>query len=299
MLAPHRSIAPQDDAERFLIELLDGLWARYRSRLEPVRRYEALVERHGGIFRNDHIAFRTLAWQDPAAGIFSISRLFEALGYSAAGCYEFPDKKLSSIHYRHRNPLMPKLFISQLKTWELSDPARAVVGRTMAGHRPPPGDDLLSKPSLDAYLRHFAERPWPAPPKADVETLERESQFGAWVLVHGYDVNHFTASVDSHGCEALSDIEKTVAALRAEGVTMKAEIEGERGSALRQSSTTAAVLPVQTAEGTMDWTYAYFELAERPARPNPKTGELERFEGFFGAQAANLFDVTAFGGRKE
>src|SRR4051812_13938153 len=99
MQAPHRSIEPQDDGEKFLVELLDGLWTRYRSRLEPARRYEALVERSGGVFRNDHIAFRTLAWQDPPAGIFSISRLFEALGYSAAGCYEFPDKKLSSTHY--------------------------------------------------------------------------------------------------------------------------------------------------------------------------------------------------------
>ena len=51
----------------------------------------------------------------------------EALGYAAAACYEFPDKKLSSIHYRHPNPQLPKLFISQLKTWELPLPATYVV----------------------------------------------------------------------------------------------------------------------------------------------------------------------------
>ena len=292
MQAPHRTITPKNDRERFLVELLDSLWERYRSRMEPVRKYEALVERSGGVFRNDHIAFRTLAWQDPPAGIFTISRLFEALGYSAAGCYEFPDKKLSSLHFQHANPSFPKIFISQLKTWELSAESRAVVARSLEEHRAPFTDGALAslpRPQLmKACLSFFAERPWPAPRREDVLALDKESQFGAWVLVHGYDVNHFTASVDSHGCEALSDIEKTVAALKAEGVAMKADIEGERGAKLRQSSTQAVVLPVEVEDGKMDWTYAYFELAERPLIDG------QRFEAFFGAQAANLFEMTSY-----
>jgi hypothetical protein len=103
-------------------------------------------------------------------------------------------------------------------------------------------------------------------------------------------VNHFTASIDAHGVESLGDIEKTVAALKAAGVPMKPEIEGAPGSALRQSSTQAVVIPTPMRVGSrtvnVPWTYAYFELAERPLLHG------HRFEGFLGGQATNLFEMT-------
>lgn len=260
--------------------------------MEYVRRYEALA----GETVNDHIAFRTLASSDPAAGIFSTSRIFEALGYAPAACYEFPDKRLSAIHFEHPAPGLPKLFISQLKTWELSRAARKIVSRTLRSARAPLGDDLLAalrEPAgsarlLKAALSHFSELPWEVPQKADVLALDRESQFGAWVLVNGYDVNHFTGAV--------SDIDKTVARMKAAGIPMKPDIEGARGSRLRQSSTEAVTAEVAVAVGrkktTMPWTYAYFEIAERPCLKNPVNGRRERFEGFLGGQAANLFEMT-------
>lgn len=47
----------------------------------------------------------------------------------------------------------------------------------------------------------------------DVKALHKESQYGAWVLVHGYNVNHFTSLINSHNVQDLSDIEKTSKAL--------------------------------------------------------------------------------------
>jgi hypothetical protein len=307
--APHRSVGPRDERERFLVRLFDTLWARYRSRMEYVRVYERLVLDHGAAFVNDHAAFRCFASQDPPVGTAAVSRLFEALGYVAAGCYEFPDKHLSSVHFRPPNPRLPKLFVSQLKTWELSPASRRLIARSLKGHRPPPDDrfladlagvERLAPPARERLLRKaaafFSGLPWPVPQRKDVVALNEESQFGAWTLVNGYDVNHFTASVDSHGVPALDDIEKTVAALRAAGVPMKRDIEGAAGSKLRQSSTEAVTLPAAVMEGrrraVLPWTYAYFELAERPPRLNPETGRLERFEGFLGGQASNLFEMT-------
>jgi hypothetical protein len=307
--APHRPLEPRTPKEKFLVELFDTLWVRYRERMEYVRRYEALVESAGGTFVNDHIAFRTFAWQQPAAGIFRISRIIEPLGYRPAACYEFPDKSLSSIHYRHENPRFPKLFITQLKTWELSPSGRSIIGKYMKRHRPPlPDADLAAlarvdglsaakrRTALKTLIRYFAELPWDLPQKADVLKINEESQFAAWVLVNGYDVNHFTASVDSHGVPALDDIEKTAEAMRAAGIPMKKEIEGARGTRLRQTSTEAVVVPTAVRDGRkpikMPWSYAYFEIAERPPLRNPETGEMERFEGFLGGQAANLFEMT-------
>ncbi len=293
MLAPHRSITPRDAREEALLELLDRLWERYRGRVAHARTYEALVERHGGTFRNDHIAFRAIAWQDPPAGRFRITRLFEALGYRARACYEFPDKKLASVHLAHDNPAFPKLFVSELHSWRLSAGARRALGRSLEAHRPPLPLEALAAGGARLAKRAFGELtrlPWPPPQKRDVLAVDRESQFGAWVLLNGYEVNHFTASVDAHGCASLEGIEKTVAALRAEGVPMKAEIEGAPGAALRQSATEAVTLEMTAREGrreiALPWTYAYFELAERPLVAG------RRFEGFLGGQATNLFELT-------
>ena len=308
--APHQTIRTRDKKEKFLVDLFDALYVRYRSRMEFVRKYEEVVKTHGAVFINDHIAFRTLACQSPMAGIFMISRVFEALGYSAANAYEFPDKHLSSIHYQHLNPQFPKLFITQLKSWKLSLPSRKIISSVLASHRPFLSDNFLSslsgledssasdrKKALKILVRYFEELPWDLPQKKEVLALDKESQYGAWVLVNGYEVNHFTASVDSHKVQSLNDIEKLIDKMKKAEIPMKKEIEGERGSKLRQSSTESVVLQVSVKDGTqtisMPWPYAYFEIAERPLIKNPITGTLERFEGFLGSQAANLFEMTA------
>lgn len=307
--APHQHIKVQNEKERFLIDLFDTLWERYRGRMKYVPMYEKMIEEHKAVFVNDHIAFRTIAWEKPTLGIFMISRLFEALGYSMANCYEFPDKHFSSIHFQHPNPQFPKLFITQLKSWELSAEARATINASMATHRTPLTDEALAKLAtiekvsaadraklLDTLVKHFADLPWELPQKSAVLALDKESQFAAWVLVNGYDVNHFTISVNSHGVPTLDDVEKVLAAMLAAKIPMKKEIEGERGSKFRQTSTEAVVIPVKVKDGSktveIPWTYAYFEVADRPLMKNPLTGKMERFEGFLGAQATNLFDMT-------
>src|SRR5262245_29026092 len=130
---PHSRIPTANDREKFLAALFDRLWDRYRTRVSYVRDYEQMIAKAGATFVNDHIAFRTLAGQQPTTGIVSLSRIFEALGYVAAGCYQFPDKNLSSTHFQHSNGQFPKIFISELRSWELSDSAQAIVAKTLRG----------------------------------------------------------------------------------------------------------------------------------------------------------------------
>lgn len=308
-LGPHHAIPMETASERFAAALFDRLWDAYRRRVSYVARYEEVVRASGATFVNDHIAFRTFACQRPATGIFSIARIFDALGYRAAGTYHFEDKHLSAMHLQHPNARFPKLFISELKTWELTASARETIERTLSKHRPMIDADLLttlarlddaspadSARLLETITAQFEHLPWPVPQKDDVVALNRESQYAAWVLVHGYNVNHFTSLVNSHGVESLDDLEKTIDALRRAGVPMKPEIEGEPGSKLRQSATEAVTIPVAVTDAgqstTIDWTYAYFELAERNEVLDPQTGRLVRFEGFLGPQATNLFEMT-------
>jgi len=310
---PHAAIPVATARERFAARLFDTLWDTYRRRVSYVQTYEQVIRKAGATFFNDHIAFRTFACQQPQTGIATVSRIFEALGYRAAGSYHFEDKQLSAIHFQHSNPQFPKIFISELKVWELPAAQREVINRVVRSHRPPVSERVLVElmhldqsqsdsrsPIPDSLLAEvaaqFHDLPWLLPRREDVVELNKVSQYAAWVLVHGYNVNHFTSLINSHGVPALDDIEKTIAALSAAGVPMKTEIEGERGSKLRQSATEAVKIDVQVADqgvpAAMPWTYAYFELAQRDAVADPATGKRVRFEGFLGPQATNLFEMT-------
>jgi len=306
---PHGSLPLESPAERLAANLLDQLWQRYRQRVSYVRDYEAVVRAAGGAFVNDHIALRTFACQDPFVGIGTLSRIFEALGYVPAGCYQFADKHLAAIHLQHSGGRLPKIFISELQTWRLPAAAREIIQRAVRTHRLPISDETLARVAhcssltedesqalADRLVAEFHELPWILPDRADVEQLNTFSQYAAWVLVHGYNVNHFTSLINSHGVDALGDIERTISALRAAGTPMKADIEGAPGSKLRQTATEAVMLEVTVSDAgqqtTMPWTYAYFELAERGETIDPETGRRGRFEGFLGAQATQLFDMT-------
>lgn len=307
--SPHRNVRPQSARDQFALELLDALWVRYRQRVQYVQAYERIVEQAGATFENDHIAFRTLAVQEPTLGILSVARVFEALGYRAAGCYQFPDKHLGSIHYQHPCPGFPKLFVSELHIWELPGEVRKILWRCVQSHRRPLPDKFLAvlhgledQPpdkrarALKTLVRWFHELPWEAPSRKDLLRVNEATQFGAWTLVHGYNVNHFTALINSHGVESLNTIDKTADALREAGVPMKPDIEGAPGSRLRQTATEAVTLDVDVTDkgrtARFPWTYAYFELAERGQVVDPSTGEAQRFEGFLGPQATQLFEMT-------
>src|SRR5207249_2691370 len=139
-------------------ELFDILWDRYRQRVSYVQTYEKVIRQAKATFVNDHIAFRTFATQQPLAGIATISRIFEALGYRAAGSYHFDDKQLSAIHFQHANQQFPKLFISELRVWELPTEARASIEKTVKSHRPAvTADALAALANLDRDSKPAAE----------------------------------------------------------------------------------------------------------------------------------------------
>lgn len=307
---PHQHIKPQSTQESFLKQLLERLWLDYRDRVSYVQAYEQVVQKAGASFENDHVAFRTIAWQRPSMGVDNLSRIFQAAGYAKEGVYEFPDKRLSAIHLRHSNDQFPKIFISEFKAWEMNAEIRDAIGRTVSEHRPHfsdaqlaglfalnDGDESLVSVLVDSAAAVFLAMPWDVPERADLIAVSKVSQYAAWVMAHGYRVNHFTALVNSHKSDALSDIEKTVAAMIAAGVPTKETIEGEPGSRLRQTATEAVEVEVEVRDGvevtTIPWNYAYFEIAERGEVIDPATGEPVRFEGFLGPQATHLFDMTA------
>jgi Domain of unknown function (DUF1338) len=239
--------------------LLDLLWERYARDVPYARVFVQLA--HG--MKLDHVAFRSLARE--GGGIDLVAGVFEKRGWVRQDSYDFPDAHLDAIHLSHPGGL-PRIFVSQLRVNELSAQAQAILARVPAD--PPPPDDPVA---LADWFRP-AETPVD---EAELLALERESQYAAWMLAFGRSVNHFTAAVD--------DVAVWQQRMKEAGIPMKSVIEGEPGSKLRQTATLAYAMPITLAGGeTRDWPYAYLEIAERNGG----------FDGFLGAQARQLFDMT-------
>jgi hypothetical protein len=294
--------------------LYETLWARYKTRVPYAARYQGLIEIRGGKVQNDHIAFRTfncnVGGQPP--GVDAMGRIFTALGYRQKDRYVFTDKKLTAWHWEHKtDPKNPKIFISQLEVDQLPPETVQLITKAVAG-----APDLVSAVDSDMLkliaqgkrmdrhssddlahrLAGFFVRPWQPPLRSTVEKVNAVSQYAAWTLLHGNSVNHFTAYINEQGAKGLNDIVETAEALRAAGVPMKPDFEGEYGSKLRQTSTVAILEDCDVAEadgskGKLNWSYAYYELAERGEVQGPN-GEYSRFQAFLGEQATNLFEMT-------
>jgi hypothetical protein len=286
--------------------LWNTLWQDYYHRVEYARVYQQMIQEAGFTIANDHLAFRSLGLtinrqgEEINLGIPYLAKIIEALGYEKAGEYEFSDRYLQASHYRHPEQdrfNLPKLFISELIVDALpSNLAQQIKDTVDTGNffLQPLNEWLIteSPETIVDQLKTVFSRPWQPPKRSLVEAVNTVSQYGAWVLLHGYTVNHFTGYINHHHASIYSDIEKTAQALGDLGIPMKNKIEGSLKTGLRQTATVAVTEMVEVWDDysqrliEIPWTYAYYELAER----NIVEGKL--FPGFLSAQAKNLFSMT-------
>ncbi|KYC36840.1 hypothetical protein WA1_45080 [Scytonema hofmannii PCC 7110] len=291
--------------------LWDLLWQDYSNRVTYARTYAQMIENAGGTVANDHIAFRSLRMivDSPQRrvnlGIDYLEQLAQALGYEVAGEYSFPETHLYARHYRHPQQEevdLPKLFMSELIVDELPENTVQLIRQTVAGV------NLFSFPALFDTFDKNAERlvkelsrvfstPWQPPKRSVVEEVNKVTQYGAWVLLHGYAVNHFTGYVNRQNTVAYPDIDTTVRALASLDVPMKEQIEGDVTCGLRQTATQAVTEIVSVLDDSTDtelqipWTYAYYELAQR-YMVEVEPGKQELFDAFLGKNAQQLFEMT-------
>ena len=231
-------------------ELLDALWRDYTALTPQAARIHALFAARGERIVNDHVALRTFG--RPGIDRFTLGRRFEALGWVKADDYRFDDKHLWASAWRHPDPELPKVFISELVIDELP-PAIAAILDGLVAALPPGFTDRADLP--------YAGRPWTIA-HATYRQLLEVSEYAAWVAAFGFRVNHFT--VDVGGL-----------------------VKGTPADHLEQSSTCAEPIAVAFADGTFAVPSCYYEFARRYQLPSG-----ERFEGFVPTSADKLFHST-------
>ncbi|MEH2373905.1 DUF1338 domain-containing protein [Nostoc sp.] len=298
--------------DEIALHLWKLLWQEYSARVNHAHTYQQMITAAGGTVANDHIAFRSLRLlvDSPQGkinlGIDYLGQLAEALGYVTAGEYTFAQTHLYARYYRHPQQEefnLPKLFISELIVDELPINIAQLISKTVFSI-----PDKLTSPrtllqkdgnieTIAKELQQVFTRPWLPPQRSVVEEVNQVTQYGAWVLLHGYAVNHFTGYINSQNTPEYPDIETTADGLANLGVPMKAEIEGNIACGLRQTATQAATEMVTVlddnsgAEIQIPWTYAYYEIAQRYS-VEVESGEQILFDAFLGSNAQQLFEMT-------
>jgi len=261
-------------------ELLDALWRDYVATTPQAERIHRLLRARGEVVQNDHVALRT--FQLPGIGIDALARPFEALGWKPQpDRYRFADKKLVARYWRHDDPALPKVFISELCVTELSAAANMIIDGLVA--QLPPG--FGTRPDLP-----WAGRPWRCR-RAEYESLLFESEYAAWVAAFGFRVNHFTVAVNA--LTTFPDLEALNAFLLDHGFTLNdagGVIKGTPAQCLEQSSTRADSIEVDLAGEQVRIPSCYYEFARRYPLPS---GEL--FHGFVPASADKIFESTDVG----
>lgn len=259
--------------ERFFAEL----WEDYTQLAPQAQVIHSLFARDNPQVINDHVAFRTFA--DSPLALVRLEPLILNLGYSVQGQYRFEQKKLRARSYQHPDPLVPKIFLSELLVDQLSAQAQTVLKPYIA---------QIGEMQLNRSI-FYSGRAWAMPSWRDYQALIAESEYAAWLIALGLRANHFTISVNH--LDSCQTLEQVVSAVRAAGFnvnTTGGEIKGSKQVCLQQASTLADQQVFEFAGGDQHLiSTCFYEFALRYPQPD---GQL--FQGFVEGNADKIFDST-------
>lgn len=264
-------------AER-LNEFFEALWRDYVAMTPSASKIRALFEADNPELANDHVAFRTFDLEPIGLSALEV-HLFE-LGYRRFESYRFEEKKLEAWGYVSDVAGAPRIFLSELRTGELSAPAREIIERLCAE----------VDPARIADASVFCAGPLWAPPSWEEYLLLRaESEYAAWLAAIGLRANHFTISVNS--LRSPATLEGVVARVAEAGHRLNDAggiLKGSPEVLLEQASTVADQIRVRFADGNEHTIPScYYEFARRYP-----TSEGPLYQGFVAASADRIFEST-------
>lgn len=261
-------------------KIFDRLWNDYISRNPEVKAVYNLFVSKGEKVVNDHIAFRTFA--DPRVNIDVFSKPFTDAGYVYKNDYHFKEKHLYARHFEHSDFIdAPRVFISELKLKEFSPFLQDTVHQIL---------DLIPTEMLKPEELIFSGNSWGIPSFETYTRLRTESEYAAWVYVHGYRANHFTISVNA--LKTFDTLQKVNQLLKDNGFLLNdsdGEIKGTPEQLLEQSSTKSGIIDIRFKEGNYPVPSCYYEFARRYPE---KDGKL--YSGFIAKSADKIFESTDY-----
>ncbi len=259
-------------------DFFQSLWQHYIEITPQAKSIQNLFQESGEEVINDHVAFRTFA--NSPISIEKLEPILVELGYQAYGAFRFEKKHLVARCYKHTDETLPKVFLSELLTHELSIESQQILSAYISQI---PQD---SAQSSDIFWRG---RLWDKPSLEDYQTLVQESEYAAWLSTIGLGANHFTVSINH--LTHLNDIESVNTLLLDKGYTLNTVgglVKGTPEVFLEQSSTMADKMDFVFSGGeSKPIPTCFYEFAIRH-----KQADGTLFDSFIEGNADKIFDST-------
>jgi len=255
-------------------KLIKKLWDNYIEITPTVKKIKSILKLNDDYIFTDHIAFRSI--NTHYYGIENICKPFLDLGYKIKESYYFKEKKLRAIHLENNlSRSSPKIFISELLLDKCSVFIRNELLNVFCKLDFKNKNILTSGRNWKVYYSIYKQ-------------LEKESEYAAWLYVHGIRVNHFTLDVNKLENYA---IESLCNKLKCLGVNLNESggiIKGDRFKGLKQASTIADKILVKFEDlpFKVKTPSCYVEFAERHLINN------KHFNGFLVKSANKIFEST-------
>lgn len=226
--------------------LIDRLWQDYRAINPWADRIREWLVADGGRIVHDHIALRTVS--HPKLGLQRTARPFEEAGYTVAGEYRFPSKRLIARHYEIDDPDLPRVFISELQLEACTRSLRDMIGSLTRGFDPgrcTPEDFALGGRLWNPILHEVYDR------------LREESKYAAWLAAFGFRAHRFAILVNAlEGHRTLADINDWLAAHRLEPLSAASDpssvVRGSAERGLERASTRAIPTALRLGDGVVE-----------------------------------------------
>lgn len=259
--------------------IFEKLWQQYVELNPEVQKIHDLFVHENHKVINDHIALRT--FDDKRVCKEVLAKSFIDAGYEIKEHYNFEAKKLDAFHLEHtQNPMLPKVFISELRLNSFSKELNDIVSSFLSKL----SDEIIASSEFS-----FSGASWGKISIKEYESLLKESEYAAWVSVFGYMANHFTVKVNELG-EGLDTIEKVNEFIEKAGYEINSvggKVKGTPEVLLIQSSTLANKQVVEFTDGSKELPTCFYEFAQRFNKPDGT-----EFSGFIADNADKIFSST-------
>lgn len=234
----------------------------YKSLTPSYHRIQML---HRGMLTTDHIALRT--FQSEGGIQFVKNALIENDVYKSGGTLEIPQKHLHAEWFYTRHPqferMAPRIFVSEIEESKLSTMSRSIL-----------------KNALKSGFLTFK----------DYFSINEESEYAGWSLLHGRAVNHVAVDVPEE-----TKIEEFVQDLKSKNYninTFGGEIKTSKDGMIHQASVMSDIVKYHfvNEEGKFEQKNVpgfFVEFVQRDKDTNNRIRE-----GFESQNALHIFDST-------
>lgn len=291
------------DENKPLNIVLNDLFEHYRKNVADVDKITKALFDNNVIQQqedivNDHIAFRTLGV--PNLGIKSFEKIFLNYGYTKREYFHFEGKKLNAYWFSPPSPEYPRVFISELRVYDLSKETQDIIYKYTSPISADPVDDLDFNTGKEVAA--FLQKPlWDLPTSVEYAALLKESEYAAWVIYNRYYLNHYTISIHElpDGYNTLEEFNDFLIRIGVKLNNSGGVIKTSADGLLRQSSTVSALYEAKFSDNkTIEIAGSYVEFAERSVLPAYKELDKEaitaahRRDGFETNNADKIFEST-------